>query len=376
MGNITRKALKICQDFDEIEKQNPRFKSLSSSNYRLKDIVLSKENGYEFKGEYSFEDESVVYKVKNLARQNENVWAIMSEDGYKWKVYAFSDLIKSSSSYKKEQNKSESINTLPEDVRITNEELKSKLGINIESYRTSQLIHSMSSLITFPIRCLRKIFSFPIYFLIGILLLCIILILINKGALSIVLFFILGSLLAITNGLVLGVYNILKSIFNDISKVIFFSLDQTRLILSDIKNQFNNLTELPKPSALTKAFIYLIVLPTLIQITQKHFRLFSNVIIRFIYRSFDFVIPKIEKLMTDYESTDISKKILLKVNSIGSREVSVSIADRSIIIIDKSCESLKATVSHYRSVILRPFRFSLMISLTLSIIILLLILFL
>jgi len=104
MGNITRKALKICEDFGEIEKKAPRF---TFTSYKLENIDFSKEDEFKSEGEYSFEDENIIYHVKKLIDQNHNVCAVMSDDGYKWKLYSFSDDTKNKYIYE-EPKKTES----------------------------------------------------------------------------------------------------------------------------------------------------------------------------------------------------------------------------------------------------------------------------
>ncbi len=264
---------------------------------------------------------------------------------------------------------------LPKDVKIAIEDLKNRTGINIEKYKTPQLAASISNIVTFPAKSFLKIFLFPLLFSAIIFFISIVLIFLSKGILTIIIFFVVGILLAIVNGFILGLQNLFKSFYNDTSSILFLSLEQTKMFLTDLKKNVIAPVELPRLSDLIKIFLYAVVLPCLFEIVQNRVKIINKLLIKFINRTFNIIIPQILSFIEKQEQAFTLKSVSPKVASQNLIQNTDSILKRSIMVIDKTNELLNSKLSHYRSMVLNPIKNFLIVSSSLSLIILLLILF-
>ena len=122
-----------------------------------------------------------------------------------------------------------------------NDHLKRKTGIDFSRYRDPELVDAIGNAITFPLFLVRSL-TRPI----GVILLLLVLAIVitDSGYFKIWLTF-PGSLLAIANGIALGLVLFIRRIRNDMKKVFAISADLSLQVLKDINTARVNLVSNP-----------------------------------------------------------------------------------------------------------------------------------
>ncbi|MGA9573371.1 MAG: hypothetical protein WBS20_05430, partial [Lysobacterales bacterium] len=122
-----------------------------------------------------------------------------------------------------------------------NEQLKQKTGIDFSRYRDPELVEAIGNAITFPLFLVRSL-TRPVGFMLLLLVLAILIA--NSGYFRIWLTF-PGVLLAIINGIALGLVLLIRRIRNDMKKVFAISADLSLQVLRDIESARNNISSSP-----------------------------------------------------------------------------------------------------------------------------------
>jgi len=122
-----------------------------------------------------------------------------------------------------------------------NEQLKRKTGIDFSRYRDPELVDAIGNAITFPLFLVKSL-TRPVGFMLLLLVLAILFT--DSGYFRIWLTF-PGVLLAIVNGLALGLVLFIRRIRNDMKKVFAISADLSLQVLKDIDSARNSLASNP-----------------------------------------------------------------------------------------------------------------------------------
>lgn len=161
---------------------------------------------------------------------------------------------------------------------LLSEQFRKKTGIDLIQYRNEELVSTLADLLIFPKYAISKIAAPVLWTFAGLWIAC--LILMNFDGSSAFSLLVLGSILALPNGILLGILNFLDSLSADMSKILFLSLQTAKNILTDLNNLQSKIKEgefeLPKLSELIKGVIYVVILPSLSKVIQKKFPLIGN----------------------------------------------------------------------------------------------------
>jgi len=118
----------------------------------------------------------------------------------------------------------------PPDVQVINQELLRKTGVDFSRYRNQDLADTLANVITFPLFLARSL-SRPVLLFLGLTLLAFIF----TGSASFRVFLAFpGLLLAVFNGILLGLVFFIRRIRNDMNQVFTISSDLSLQVMKDI----------------------------------------------------------------------------------------------------------------------------------------------
>jgi hypothetical protein len=184
-----------------------------------------------------------------------------------------------------------------EAVKRINEELIQKTGVDFSRYRNDELMDTIANAVTFPLFFARSVFR-PI----GLMLLAVILAIAfaDSGYFKAFLGF-PGFVLAIANGMLLGLVLFIHRVRDDMTRVFEISSDISLQVARDISAAKANLVDGPAsfPSLLEifQGVNAIIILPMVIQVMDRKIPLFGGLAARIAERFFDVVDARLSSVI-------------------------------------------------------------------------------
>lgn len=192
------------------------------------------------------------------------------------------------------------------DPNRINEQLKRKTGIDFSRYRDPELVDAIGNAITFPLFLVRSL-TRPV----GVMLLLLLLafVVTDSGYFKIWLTF-PGILLAIANGITLGLVLFIRRIRNDMKKVFAISSDLSLQVLKDIDatraNLANNNGSFPSLLEIFQGVNANVILPVVRQTLDRKIPLFGKFIGRLTERFFNAVSARLGKRLEASDTNELS----------------------------------------------------------------------
>lgn len=163
-----------------------------------------------------------------------------------------------------------------EQIRTINGELLRKTGVDFSQYRNRELTDTVANAITFPIYFARSV-SRPVGLFLLVTLVAIIAV--DSGWFKAFLGF-PGFVLAVINGILLGLVLFVRRIRADMEKVFTLSADLSLQVVRDIgtarANQNSGSMEIPGLLDIFRGVNAIIVLPTVLQVLDRKVPLFGG----------------------------------------------------------------------------------------------------
>lgn len=156
-----------------------------------------------------------------------------------------------------------------EEIQNINDELMRKTGVDFSRYRNQELIDTVANAVTFPIYFARSI-SRPVALFIFVAFIAIVIA--DSGLFKTFLGF-PGLILAIINGILLGLVLFVRRIRNDMDKVFTISADLSLQVVRDIGTARANLKsgsmQIPSLLEIFQGVNAIIVLPTVMRVLDR-----------------------------------------------------------------------------------------------------------
>lgn len=151
--------------------------------------------------------------------------------------------------------------------------LLTKTGLDFENYRNPEVMETIADIIIFPIYAAKSVLLPFVILLLTLIGSCILFTVLDKSYFGIFLFFLVGLISCIFNGIPLGAINFVRQLTGDIGNIIGLSLEQSQRIVQDIEEVHRKAKdkefEYPKISEVIAGVIYIVILPTVTEIISK-----------------------------------------------------------------------------------------------------------
>ncbi len=172
----------------------------------------------------------------------------------------------------------------PVDIDQLNEEIKSRLGINLKEYRNEEVAENIIDMLVFPIYALtwiiQPILIFLVLFVVGYFLM-------DLTTLEIIAYSILGLILMILCGLFAGFLYFIRRLKMDVSRITNYAMNLMKAALKDSTHWKSNLSKEQQEESmqlLFKGIIHIVILPVVSKVLSNKIPVLGMMVSGFVER--------------------------------------------------------------------------------------------